>query len=624
MSCPRIAVIGAPNAGKTTLYNWITGSKFRAVNYPGSTVEFALGHALSQYECPLEVIDTPGVYSLSPKSPEEEVTLRILNDEAPTGVIAVVDATQLARHLFIVHQLQEQNVPVVMALTMTDLLKKKGFEVDVKKLSEILKIPVVVVDGRLGSGVKELLLAATTISESFEFQHHQWDERTIQKTYQIIDKIITEVVSTRGSQKLQNFQRSDMTTRYIDRWVLSPWAGLPIFILILGTLFTSIFWLAQPLMDWVDIFFSFLGEQTFALVGAGLFGQFLQDGFIAGLGAVLVFVPQIFILFLGLTLLEDWGYLARAASIMDRPLSKVGLNGRSFVPLLSGFACAIPAMMAARTISSRHERFLTLFVIPLMSCSARLPVFALLLAYLFQDQAPWKPGLALAAIYILSIVLGMVAAALASRWIRSDETSFFMLELPSYRRPRLRNALKTAYQRTGHYIQRAGKAILVLSVIIWVGTVFPNYNMENPSERLATSYAAQAGHYIEPIMSPMGGDWRVGLSLVSAFAAREVFVSSLALIFNVTDDDEDSLQQGLLNSMKTATNSNGEFIFTTSTVTGLIFFFIVALQCMSTVVIAKKESESWSFALGQLGIFTVAAYLLTVLLVQALRLFGIP
>ena len=355
----------------------------------------------------------------------------------------------------------------------------------------------------------------------------------------------------------------------------------------------------------------------------------------------MVFIPQIIILFLILGILEDSGYLARGAMLIDKPLSKIGLNGRSFVPMLSGFACAIPAIMAARTIPNRRERILTIFIIPLMSCSARLPVYALLIAFLTPLDKPWIGGIMLATIYILSIFISIIIAAIINRMrkkiIRAEDNSSFILELPTYKRPKLSTMLINTYSNTKQYVVRAGPIIFVFSIVLWFLTYFPNVNPEietknlskseitqlESSTRLESSFAAEIGKIVQPVMRPLGMDWRIGVSLLSTFAAREVFVSSLALIFRVTDT-EANLQKSLLNSMRKATVSeSGKKLFTPATIIGLIVFFIFALQCISTLAISRKETGSWRIPALQLLIFTSLAYLLTFLTVNGLRFIGI-
>lgn len=377
-------------------------------------------------------------------------------------------------------------------------------------------------------------------------------------------------------------------------------------------------------MDMIDGWFTSLNELVASWGPETLWADFLANGVVSSFAAFLVFIPQIFILFIGIGILESTGYLARAATLIDRPFSALGMSGRSFVPLLSGFACAVPAIIATRNIPSKKDRMITSFVIPLMSCSARLPVYALFIAFLFHGESPFKAGLALAALYLGSIVIGTFAAGVVSKFVPAKEPSFFMMELPIYRRPKVRVLLRQSWTRTLSYVKRAGPVIFAFAVVIWVGTTFPHYELQDPHEKLEQSYVGQMGKVIEPIVHPMGVDWRVGVGLISAFAAREVFVSSLALTFNITDTEEDTQQQALLTQMGTAVNSRGEKIFTVSSVIGLMIFFLIALQCMSTVGVQIRESGSLKFALTQLVAFNLFAYVLVVLLVQGLRFIGIP
>ena len=633
-----VALVGSPNCGKTTLFNWLTGSRFKTVNYPGATVDYSIGKTHDRYGVQVNVMDTPGTYSLNPKSPDEQVTFEAIFNHKIHGaaslVIAVVDVTHMARQLLLTRQLRDAGFPVIVALTMSDLLKEHREIVDLETLSKELGLPVVLIDGRLGGGVETLVHAvqeelarleitpAGTVDES---KVKSWTddrvEQTLAENSTLTKRLIQPDTKSVYAKKLRT---SRERTRRLDSYLLHPALGLVIFFVLMAALFSSIFWVATPAMDLVDGLFSGLAERTLALAPDQLAVQFLANGLIASLGAVFVFVPQIFILFMGITLLEDSGYLARSATLIDKPLSLLGMGGRSFVPILSGYACAIPAMMATRTISSRRERWLTLFILPLMSCSARLPVYALLLAFLFHGQAAWKAGVTLAAIYLGSLIVGGVAAFIASKMLKMDDRSFFMMELPIYRRPRATLVLRQALTRTLSYIKRAAVPIFIFSVIVWVGTTFPKYNVEDATERLNHSYAAKLGQVIEPVFEPMGGDWRTGVGLISAFAAREVFVSSLAVVMQISSDDEATLQDGLISKMQEAKAPNGYPLFTVASVIGLIVFFMIALQCLTTVAISAKESQGgWRFAIMQLVIFNLVAYALAVSIVQGLRAFGI-
>ncbi len=625
-----IGIVGAPNSGKTTLFNWITGSKFRAVNYPGSTVDCYLGESLSVYGDSLKIMDTPGTYSLFPQSPDEEVTHNVLfhphkiknQQKSIKKVIVVVDATQIKRHFYLVRQVQEAGFPFVVALTMNDLIQKENLEIDIQNLSKMIQAPIIPIDGVLGGGVKELVSTIQTIkgTENIIPVLTEWSLEKISFINAENEKLIN--ANTKNKKKHLNvFKKSAR----IDKVLLHPVAGYFIFAAIMITLFSSIFWIAAPFMDWVDAGFSWLGSETVSLLGENLFSDLIANGIIASFAAVLIFVPQIFILFLVIGVLEDSGYLARASTLIDRLFSKVGMNGRSFVPILSGFACAIPAMMAARTLGSKKERWITLFIIPLMTCSARLPVYALLLTFLFYGKPAWMPGIALTGLYLLALAVGMVAAGILNKIVKNDLHSSFIMELPLYRTPKIRVLLKNSLLRTQSYIRRAGPIIFVLAIIIWTASTFPNYQNSNATEKLQTSYLGQVGHVVEPIFEPMGLDWRAGIGMLTAFAAREVFVSTLAVMFNVTDtDNDDTLQASLLEKMNEATNRAGVPIFTIASVLGLVLFFMIALQCMSTVGVAIQEFGSWKTAIAQLVVLNVAAYVIAVVVVQSLRAFGIP
>jgi ferrous iron transport protein B len=629
LSTPFIALVGPPNAGKTTLFNALTGAGSQPVNYPGATVEYAVGAARKNLHLDLRIADTPGTYSLAPKSPEEQVTFQILFGKPtlqPQALILVVDGTQLSRHLPLVRQVQETGYPLVVAVTMKDLLERDGIALDVDALSKLLNVPVFAVNALDTHSARALAAAVHALASKplpSLSMPVQWSPARQAIELKWSGEIAAKVRLSAETLRRRPRSLAEETQR-IDRVLLHPVFGLFIFALVMSVLFTSIFWVAAPAMDAVTAIFELLASQVLAYAPNSLWADFLAGGVIGSLSAILTFVPQIMILFLGISFLEDSGYLARAATLIDRPLTLIGLNGRSFVPLLSGYACAIPAMLAARTISNRKERWLTLFIIPLMSCSARLPVYALLLAYIFRGEAAWKPGVALAALYFLSLLLGSLMAAIANRILKTVETSFFLMELPLYRKPSPLGLLKNMAMRTESYLRKAGPAIFVFAVLIWVGTTFPNYGEPNASQRLNTSYAAQAGKLINPIMHPMGGDWRTGSALISAFAAREVFVSSLSLVMQVSEQDEQQREVSLLDSMRLAKRDDGTALFTPASCVGLILFFMIALQCMATLAVSRREFGNWKMPLVQLVVFNLLGYVLAVGAVQGLRFVGIP
>lgn len=669
---PLITLVGPPNSGKTTLFNYLSGNNFKTVNYPGATVEYSLGRFQSKFSLEANLLDSPGIVSLVPNSPDEEVSVRSLFSHPELGppdlVIITVDASQLSRHLLLVKQLKESNFNIVIALTMVDILQRKKLDIDAKILGELFSCDVVKIDGRTGKGVGTLI---STIENFFSSEKFNITETTTANfsndindlidTFKEIEKIESKVlISLDDIPQTPNISKAnkqlrilidlkskiecykiDARTLRIDKILLHRIWGLVVFFFVMTLTFTSIFWLAEPLISLVDTFFGMLSSESLILFGYGWFGDLVANGIISGTGSILVFVPQIIILFLILGLLEDTGYLARGAMLIDKPLSKIGLNGKSFVPMLSGFACAIPAILATRTIPNRRERLLTIFIIPLMSCSARLPVYALLIAFILPADRSWLGGFLLASIYIFSIVSSVIIASIINKMrnklIKEVDNSSFILELPAYRTPKLKVVLNNTIMSTKAYLKKAGPVILTLSLLLWMLTSFPNINPKidktglnenevlslTKAERLATSYAASLGKIIQPAMTPIGMDWRVGVSLIAAFAAREVFVSSLALIFKVTSD-EATLQNSIVSSMRNATvEKTGQKLFTTSTIIGLIIYFIFAMQCLSTIAVSRKESGGWRIPILQIIIFTSAAYILTFVSVNGLRALGL-
>lgn len=670
---PLITLVGPPNSGKTTLFNTLSGKNYKTVNYPGATVEYSIARLHNKYSLKANILDSPGIVSLIPNSPDEKISIDALYYHpklgAPDVVIATVDASQLSRHLFLVKQLIESKFRVVVAATMSDILHKKGFNISVKLLSEELGCDVVAVNPRSGEGVNNLIdvinrniktsdLLGKNNPEVFDISH---DIKKLIESYKHLERIENHVlyeIKTNGGafnldeankrlrildapNMVKTAKAPDTLTLKIDKILLHKFWGMFFFFLIMSLTFTSIFWLADPLMGFIDDFFASASEFTYNSLGSNWLGDLIANGIVAGVGSVVVFVPQIIILFLILGLLEDSGYLARGAMLVDKPLSKIGLNGRSFVPMLSGFACAIPAMMAARTIPNKKERLLTIFILPLMSCSARLPVYALLIAYLLPSDKLWLGGIILASIYLFSTGSSVLIAGIVNKFrkrlITSEESSSFILELPAYRKPILGSVVLNTITSAKAYIKKAGPVIIVFSLLLWFLTYFPNtspnINSDNLTgeeiaeaesvERLSGSYAAELGKFIQPIMTPIGMDWRVGVSLIASFAAREVFVSSLALIFKVTDDS-DSVQESLLTAMRDAKiEATGEKLFTPATIIGLIIFFVFALQCLSTVAVSKKETGNWKIPILQIIIFSLLAYLLTFAAVNGLRFLGI-
>ncbi len=618
------ALVGSPNSGKTTLYNWLTGARSKVVNYPGATVEYSVGPLRQQLSekfghFQAQIIDTPGVYSLNPQSDDEKVTYDTLfgsQIHPPIdGVMVITDGLQLSRHLVLAEQVKASGYPVILVVTMMDLLDREGTRLDIDLLKSELGVPVVQFDGILGRGLDHILLLIKNFQPTHQpIQAPQWSIKTqeekLKRSEQLAQKIII------NHKKPQ--QSALKMTATLDNYLLHPFIGYIIFFALMTGLFASIFWLASPFMDIIDNLFGFLTTSTTENI-PHLLGNFLGDGLISAIGGVIIFIPQIFILSLGIGLLESTGYLARVGALIDKPLTAVGLGGRSFVPMLSGFACAIPAIMATRNITSSKERFIAQMIIPFMACSARLPVYALIISFLMGDEHPLKAGLVMALLYFGSILVGAVAAKILSKMVKGENQSRLMMELPLYRRPRFRVLFLQAYSKSKTFIFRAGPIIMILALILWFGTNFPR---EQIGETPQLSYAAQFGQKIEPLFKPLGVDWRVGFGLISAFAAREVFVSAMALAFNIQGEDE-AQTEGLLSAMREATFADGTPIFTTATSVGLLIFFMIALQCISTVAIVKKETGSWKVALTQLVASNMIAYGLAVIVVHSLKAFGL-
>ena len=663
---PVVALVGVPNSGKTTLFNALTGSNFKTSNYPGATVEYSAGKLISKIGFNAWVIDTPGIISLNPSSPDEEVTINGLFNHHKYGIpdliIVTADCTQLSRQLFLVKQILDSGLNAIVALTMNDILDRKGLEVDVEKLSSILRCPVIKVESRkrigiteLGNKAKEIYDLSQILSgkEKSKRPGHP-DEVSIAKLYDFTETTERAVLKTKkgnididaiNEKVFKNIHRKpDNNSLKLDRIFLHPLWGMVIFFISMGLIFTSIFWLARPIMNLIDSGFGSLSDLVSVILPQNTwYNDLITKGFIKGFGSVMIFLPQIIILFIYLGLLEDSGYLARAAMIIDKPLSKFGLNGRSFVPMLSGYACAIPAIMAARTIPNRRERYLTIMIIPLMSCSARVPVYALLLAFLVPPDKPWLAGIGLGALYLFSLISGSVVAAVISKFKKSDEKSTFMLELPAYRKPVIKHIFRNTWHKASVYVKQAGPIIVLISLILWALTYFPDIHPDLSKEktqgmsekqieqlteslRLNHSYAAMLGNVFQPALKPLGWDWRIGVSLISAFAAREVFVSSMAITFSITGDtdDDENMQNSILTSMKEAKQfGTDKPLFTAASIIALIIYFMFAMQCLSTIAVVRKETGSWRIPVLQLVVYTIMAYVLAFITYNGLRLVGI-
>ena len=617
--------------------NALTGGSFHTANYPGVTVTLSRGKSRAEFGPEMTLVDLPGVHSSAAPSPEEELSCSVLEGRhhsiQPDAIIVVVDATQLERHLKFAAFVARRGKPVIIALTMMDLLARTNQSINTNRLAEALKIPVVAVDGRTAWGAAELMTRLRdVIGQPARYNALADLPEEPVAAYRAIGDLLKRGGVVKQSKPL--LLATDSFTARVDRVVLHRYLGFPIFFAILGGLFASIFWAAQPFMDFIDWGFTQASAAALGVLPDGVLSRFFAEGIIGGVGSVAVFFPQIVILFFLMTLLEDSGYLSRGAALVDKPLSYLGLHGRSFVPMLSGYACAIPAVLAARTIPQKRERLLTIWILPLMSCSARIPVYALLLAALLPGAAG-KAGLALATIYVASLLAGALTAGLISRFILGKRSSSMLaMEMPVYRRPLLKPTLRMTWSRSSAYIKKAGAPIIIISSGLWLLSNFglgahqpaPPDGQAAPlvaQSDLDHSFAAELGQTMEPALHPMGVDWRVGVGLIAAFAAREVFVSTMAIVFHA-GDDEATQREGLTESMRAATfDGSTRKVFTTSSIIGLIIFFFFSLQCLSTVSVVRSETNSWRMAGLQLLFYTGLGYLLATAAVQGLRLFGV-
>ncbi len=740
---PVLALVGTPNSGKTTLFNALTGLSARVANYPGITVEHLEGSAKTADGRTLRVLDLPGTYSLVPRSDDEVVALRGALGTLPAGrpdlVIAVVDVTSLARNLYTVTQLRELGCPLLVALTMMDVVEADGCVVDVAELERRLGVPVVRASSsqrRDAEGVKAALPAALAspsadamtpalpaqlsdeqrerlahvgariakelklsmpaetvglwaasahvmgtddrlgisddsrqlltqlgvdgddVRRSIEARH----ARAHELTAGIVTRPSLAAPAGDDSGHAREQLRSVTRTARLDAIVLHRIAGPALLLLIFGALFQALFSWSAPLMDGIEAIMGFSAATLGALLPEDLplVRSLLIDGVLAGVGNVVVFVPQIAVLFLFLGLLEDSGYLARAAFLLDRLMAKVGLHGRAFVPMLSGFACAVPAILATRTIESTKDRLVTILVTPLMSCSARLPVYALIIATVFATTPPVfgfveVGALVMIAMYGLGVVAAIGMAALFKRTLLKSPTPPLVLELPPYRVPRAFDVIKHVLGRVRIFLVEAGTVILAITVVLWGMFTFPRSDelqaeRDNASSALLLSsslddearaaelqkiqaryqkqsmeqsIAGRLGHAIEPVIEPLGFDWKIGVGLIASFAAREVLVSTLGLVYGLGDgSDEESVP--LREAMRNDTHElSGEPVYTPRTGLALMVFFVLAMQCMSTLAVVKRETRSWRWPLLQLGYMTALAYVGALLVYQIGGLVGL-
>ncbi len=632
-----IALAGNPNAGKTTLFNSLTGLKQKVANYPGVTVERKEG-PWKLNGTAANLIDLPGLYSLDATSLDEHIARDIITGDMagvpkPDAIVAVVDATNLERNLYLVMQLFEFGVPVVIALTMIDVFEKEKHEIDVEMLAAFLKTPVIAVNAKSGRGraelaakIKEVLGTKPTVPYVVDENEEDGLHGKIFARYNFISNAVQESV-------WHSDQKQHRLSERIDRILTHKIFGLIILVAILLLVFQTIFsWASLP-MDMLGTGFGSLADIVRTEMPPGILTDLLADGIIAGVGGVVVFLPQILLLFFFISLLEDSGYMSRAAFLLDKLMSRVGLHGKAFLPLISSFACAIPGIMATRTIESRRDRFATIMIAPFMSCSARLPVYTLMIAAFFAGQTVFGfislGAVLMLAMYALGIIVAIIVAFVLKRTVLKAPPPPFLMELPPYRLPNLRTVFQNMLTRAFLFLKRAGTVILAISIILWALMYFPRTSLDagalsaeqtaainslspdstliSESEQIKHSFAGKLGHAIEPVIKPLGFDWKIGVALIASFAAREVLVSTLSIIYNV-GKDENEQSETLIAAVRDAKTDEGKPAWTPLTALTLMVFFVLAMQCMSTVAVVRRETNSWSWPLFMVGYMTALAY----------------
>lgn len=633
-NCLTIAIAGNPNAGKTSLFNALTGLRQKIANYPGVTVESKSGIWQLDHKQPVNVIDLPGLYSLNATSIDEQIARDVLiegqsNNGASTSadaIILAIDVTNLSRNLYLATQVLELGRPTVIALTMFDLAVRSGIQIDVQQLSRELGVPVVPVVARRQEGIDALATALKGLQikpgNGFKkiAQGPQGNGKQLVNRYHQIDALVGRVVNTLGREGRSR-------TEQIDAVLTHRFLGPLIFLVVMLVVFQAIFSWADLPMNLIDGGFAALSQFVRATLPAGVLADLISDGVIAGVGGVLVFLPQILLLFLFIALLEESGYMARAAFLMDRLMRSVGLDGKAFLPLLISFACAVPAIMATRTIASTKDRIATIMVAPFMSCSARLPVYTLMIASCFSGQKYLgfisTGALIILAMYLLGISIAVVVAWILKHTILKSPSAPFVMELPVYRVPSASNVLHTMISRAGLFVKRASTVILATSILLWALTAFPRESGSSTAgQQVSNSYAGRAGRLLEPLIAPLGFDWKIGIGLISSFAARETIVSTLAVVYNVGDEDDAAQKGSLVKALTNAKRADGSLVWTPLVGVSLMVFFVLACQCISTLAIVRRETNSWRWPLFMMGYMLVLAYSASFITFQGGQLLG--
>ena len=697
----KIALVGNPNTGKTSLFNQLTGLNQKVGNYPGITVDKKVGYCQLTPDLKAQILDLPGTYSINATSADEHIVFDTLvndqNPDYPDVVVVVTEIENLKRNLFLFTQIKDLGIPTILVINMVDQLKKKGIQIDHEALEMALKTKVILMSARKNIGIDELKEAiinyhslntssVADVSErirGFFFEHikdafpqyslyKSWllitrDEPTTFITPEIQDKL--DLFRSK-EDKIKHFQHKEAIYRYqviheilkktyqvdrakgsdlrgiLDRILTHKVFGYVIFAVVLMLIFQSVYAWASIPMDWIDATFAQLSEYTKSHMPSGKFTDLLTDGIIPGIGGILIFIPQIAILFFFVAILEETGYMSRVVFLMDKIMRQFGMSGKSVLPLVSGTACAIPAIMSSRNIESWRERLITILVTPFVTCSARLPVYAILIALIIPEKTYYGifnlQGLTLMVLYLLGFAAAFSSAMLLNYVLKIKNKSFFIIELPNYQIPSLKNIGLTVWDKTKAFVWEAGKIILAISIVLWFLASHGNKNfnqaestiaaqnaqnnitadhqtLENQisSYKLEHSYLGQIGKGIEPVIRPLGYDWKIGIALISSFAAREVFVGTLATIYSVGDSSENT--STIKEQMKAEKDSNGKPIFNFATGISLLLFYAFAMQCMGTLAIVKRETNTWKWPVLQLTGMGLLAYLIALTAYQILH-----